>query len=98
MPTATPAQFSMVPQPAVTATRPARQPFIVLVKSNIYSPLRRSWTYRLTKRAVAAPEAAAREVLTAAKAATRPLYSDAKRMAEPGLKPYPVANHNKRNR
>jgi hypothetical protein len=55
-----------------------------------YSPVLRSSRYKEVKRAETAPEAAERDVFTAARAATPPVLDVAvSNKAEPGLKPYP---------
>ena len=87
-PVMTAAQGSTVEHPAVIATRPPRHPLAHFIRLNFPSPVRRSVSIKLMRRAATPPDAAASVVLTAASEVTLPWVFEDMVNADPALKPY----------
>merc|ERR1719491_487750 len=82
------AQGVTIEHPAVTPTKPERQPFIHKVISYSVSPVFLRLRIMSVNKADAAPLAAAIVVVTAHRAATSPFPAPAMERVNPGLKPY----------
>ena len=87
-PTTMAAHGSIRAHPAVIQTRPPRQPFMAKLRLKVASPVLRSTYIRLAKRAATPPDAAARVVLTPARAAVSDAAALVISPVEPTLKPY----------
>ena len=96
-PITTAPHISIVPHPAVTATRPPNAPFMARGNSKASSPLCPLAMAPVNK-AVAAPVAAASVVLTAVRAADAPVSGESgNNIDDPPLKPYPDPKEKRRD-